>query len=208
MTLRKATDRGFSLVELMIVVALVALLGGVAGPALYGYIPRYRVEGAAKALASEMSLAKMKAIAGNVRHQVAFDEGAQTITVNSVDETGTVISTISTITLRDSGTNYPDTRLGRNPTLPLPNSSNGSTTGGAAFGAGAATDIIFLPSGIANMGGEFFLIPNADYKPAGDLVNIRAVQVSLTGMVRKFRVELINPSGARNQASNTRWVEY
>ena len=213
-------DRGFSLVELMVVLSILVLLSVLAAPAFLEYVPKYRVDGAAKALASEMSLARMKAISGNTRTRASFDVTNKTVTIESVDAGGNAISTLSKIilTAKPSGvviSGYPVTyieaiSIGRNTTKALTDSPNGSTTAAVAFGAGSATSITFLPSGIATMSGEFFLTPDVDIGASSvtSMERTRAVQISAAGMVRKFRYDR-NPDPTKaNQVSQMVWTEY
>ena len=72
---------GFTLVELIITLAVIAILGLVAVPGLFAYLPVYRVDRAVQVVASELNLARMRAIAQNRVHHVAFDPTAQTLTV-------------------------------------------------------------------------------------------------------------------------------
>ena len=63
---------GFTLVELMIVVAILAILALVSIPALGGFIPKYRVNSAMRTLASEMSLVRLEAISNNTPVRAQF----------------------------------------------------------------------------------------------------------------------------------------
>ena len=72
-SLRKRTnERGFSMIELLIVMAIIAVMAAVALPAIGRYIRVYKIQGASQQVASEIQAARVKAIARNVNSGVAF----------------------------------------------------------------------------------------------------------------------------------------
>lgn len=66
------TERGFSLIELLIVSAIIAIMAAVALPAIGRYIRNYRIRGAAQEVAGELTAARSKAIMGNTNAGVSF----------------------------------------------------------------------------------------------------------------------------------------
>lgn len=63
---------GFSLVELLIVVGIIAVLAAVSLPAISNYLRHYRIKGAAQQVAGEIQAARGKAINKNVNLGVVF----------------------------------------------------------------------------------------------------------------------------------------
>lgn len=65
-------ERGFSLVEMLIVVAIIAVIAAVALPNIGQYIRNYRIKGAAQAVAGELQSARSRAIMSNTNLGVSF----------------------------------------------------------------------------------------------------------------------------------------
>ncbi len=65
-------QRGFTLIEIIVVVAIVAILAAIAFPNIAGYIKNYRIKGAAQLVAGELNAARSKAIMSNTNNGVSF----------------------------------------------------------------------------------------------------------------------------------------
>ena len=66
------TARGFTLVELMIVVTIITLVGGIAAPALLSQLPDYRLKGTTRSVFASLQYAKMSAASSGKEHRVQF----------------------------------------------------------------------------------------------------------------------------------------
>jgi len=65
-------DQGFSLIELLIVVAIAVILAATGFPALSQYVRNYKIKGAAQAINGELQAARSKAIMSNTNDGVSF----------------------------------------------------------------------------------------------------------------------------------------
>jgi len=65
-------DRGFSLIEMLIVVGIIAVIAAVALPNIGQYIRNYKIKGAAQMVAGELQSARSRAIMSNTNLGVSF----------------------------------------------------------------------------------------------------------------------------------------
>lgn len=82
-------DRGFTLLELLVVVAILSILGAITIPIWRVLLPALALNGAARQIQSELNRIKMQAIAENATFQLAFSDTADDYTVQRVGTTTT-----------------------------------------------------------------------------------------------------------------------
>jgi len=80
--------KGFSLLELMIVIAIIAIVSAVAIPALLSWLPGYRLRAAVRDLKSDMVLSRLRAIRENASVATNFNTGGNSYTIFVDDGAG------------------------------------------------------------------------------------------------------------------------
>ena len=89
--------RGFSLIELMVVVVIASILMVVAVPSFVDQIARRRLDGAANELSADLQYARTEAVSKNKQVQLTSAAGGASYTINYV--VGPVTPALKTLTL-------------------------------------------------------------------------------------------------------------
>ena len=84
-------DKGFTLLELMVVIGIVGILSAIAIPSYIQWLPKHRVGSAARAVMSALEFARINAIKTNADVTLNFDIDNEILTV--VDSGGTTLRT-------------------------------------------------------------------------------------------------------------------
>ena len=71
-------QRGMTLIEIVIVLALLGLMAMIGTPAMELWLERYRVRTAAQEIATSIQLQRMRAVSRNRDHSIQFDTVART----------------------------------------------------------------------------------------------------------------------------------
>ncbi|UCF92648.1 MAG: GspH/FimT family pseudopilin [Desulfobacterales bacterium] len=71
-------NSGFTVIELMVTIAIVAILAGLAVPGFVGWLPNYRLRSGAEEIQSTLQLARIRAIKQNATATVSFDMANET----------------------------------------------------------------------------------------------------------------------------------
>lgn len=81
--MKKIKELGYTLTELMIVLGILTILLAMAIPDIKSWLPMHRLKAAARQIASDMQLARYRAIATNIRHGLYFTGDGLTYIVYS-----------------------------------------------------------------------------------------------------------------------------
>ena len=117
---------GFTLIQLTIVIALLAILTAVGAPKFLSWLPKYRLKSAARDLYSNLHLAKMSAIKTNKNCRVKYYKNPDRYTVDLLSKTIRLSDYRSGITF-----NGPNNQTFAVPTITF--NSRGSSNSGYAY---------------------------------------------------------------------------
>jgi len=104
-TIEKTSDKGgFTLVEIIVAVAILALMFSLALPEIFAHMPEFRINRVSSELKAQIRLARMKAMSEGVPAQVTFDNAEDEYSIwSDLDQNGaTNDNELSTFDIEDS----------------------------------------------------------------------------------------------------------
>lgn len=104
-------DSGFTIIELMVAIALLAVLAGLAAPAFNSMLDRHRASGLAAALAADMQLLRSHALKSNGETAFTLDASGYSIVAGTTQ--------IKTVSFADTHTNTEVAFIDPDAELPL-----------------------------------------------------------------------------------------
>jgi type IV fimbrial biogenesis protein FimT len=138
--MKKRSVGGFTIIEIMIVIAIIGIMVGIAAPNFMDYLKSRRLSGAATQLYVDLMNARQQAVTENKKIVVEFVNNNQYQFVRDNDKSETVTTGDQTLFLRDIHPEYSDITFsasfnpafrpdgtGKNPKITLTSSSTGKT---------------------------------------------------------------------------------
>ena len=176
-------DSGFTMIELLIVVAMLGVLLAIAVPNYMDYLPKYRASGAARQLFTEMQTTKMKAISENNDYVITFDTSNNSYRVYDDGDNDFASAGVESAELIKT-VNIGDEFTGISFGYVAGNDPDGSAISGSVTFSGTPPGIIFRPTGLASQNGEAYLKPTVD---STHKERQRVVTVKMTGRIRLYK---------------------
>ncbi len=102
---------GFTLLELMVCIAIMSVLAGIAVPNYMAYLPKSRLNGAASTVMADLMSARMQAVKLHKKTKVFFVDAHQYKICDDADGDGTVDEDEGDVVLKDLQSEYSDVEI-------------------------------------------------------------------------------------------------
>jgi len=102
---------GFTLIEMMIIIAIMAIFAGIAIPNYLAWLPKSRLNGAARQVMGDLMAARMQAVSLNHGVKVFFYSNHQYKICDDANNDGTVDDGEGSVQVKDIHSNYHDVTL-------------------------------------------------------------------------------------------------
>jgi len=112
----KKNHNGFTVMEIILVVAIMGIMAAIAIPAFMKMLPGMRLNGAARQVMGDLMAARMKAVKLNRKTKVIFDDNHQYRICDDADSNGTVDDGEGDVETRNIQTEYYGVMLDSIPT--------------------------------------------------------------------------------------------
>ena len=113
--MRHKQAKGFTLAELMVVIAIIGITTAIAIPYFVGQMPRYRLNGAARQVMGDLMWARMEAVSQNRKVKVFFLSNNHEYKIcDDADNNGTVADGEGDVRLKDIQDEYHDVTISSN----------------------------------------------------------------------------------------------
>jgi type IV fimbrial biogenesis protein FimT len=193
-------QKGFSIFELIIVVAIITVVTGILIPVYFSMKPTIQVNGAARQIQGDFMWARMRAVSENNNYVITFGSAGPDLSNdtyyiyddddNDFNTVGTEITElVKTVVIPND---YQDVGYGYTVSKRTDNTTN--LTEAVTFNSGGATKPIwfkFEPNGRSNIPGGIYLILDED-KTNGRKDRSRAITVIQTGRIKIYDYNAIN----------------
>ena len=140
-------ERGFSLVETIIVVSLIAIISGFAITTLNSFLPRFRLSSAAREVLTDLMNARMQAVSKKHQMLITFPSLYQYTIIEDKDNNGALTSGEPSRTY-DMHSSFGDVTVASSPSSiifkPLGTASGATITITSVAGAGTKTVLVSL----------------------------------------------------------------
>ena len=150
---KKSSDGGFTLIELMIVVGILSIIMAVAIPTITTWLPKYRVNSAARDIGSTMQMARLKAASNAVEYRVVINKSVAPLSIQV--EKGNTMSGSTAWTVETNNYKEFEREIVFNSITPASTEQNVQIyrTDGTTP-AGLCNIVRFSPNGSTNVGSE------------------------------------------------------